>query len=122
LKTASLNPGDTINCLSRHVELEVEGWEGIVVHPDEKGEPIAEETGDRDVDLFDWGDAFVLHYRCVECNKTSLRLKDAVSVKPEAECRDCGFAGPPDEHPETCPGELLGAEPPAIHPNQAVLV
>jgi len=97
----------------------VEGWEGIEVEADAKGTLSETTTGEQEVE---WDTSMLESYHCSNCDRTAGRLEDLVVAKAEAECRDCGFAGEADDHPASCAGELLGVEPPEVHPQQTALV
>jgi DNA-directed RNA polymerase subunit RPC12/RpoP len=103
------------NSISRLYE--IEAWEGVEVS-DKDGVPHAEKTGEREAD---WSMAYPTNYHCAECEQQKADLVDAVVARGEAECRDCGFSGAPNEHPASCSGELIGQEPPEIHPAQVAL-
>lgn len=116
MKTWVCSKCGSANSLSRLVW--VDGWEGIHVFDNDNGSPEAVDTGEQGVE---WGNSEFRTFHCSECEQECSSLTEAVKERFEAECRECGFAGDPADHPRNCRGELIGAPPHQVHPDQARL-
>lgn len=106
------------NGLSRTVR--IAGWESghPVRDPDRPDELIFETDGERDAD---WHDLEVEGFHCNGCGLETARLEQAVTTRPVAECRTCGFRGKPEDHPDTCSEEAEYLDPPEVAKEQEPL-